>query len=210
LLDNSVFFKNQNNKITDARNSKRGKSAMAKKLNKNGKVSESRHFLDLTLDTGKNGDEIDELLTIAVSRNELKMLCGLLQEIGDRESWLKLCLSVRLEYLTDKEKTWEKTNLFSVAYNDEFFGEWVTIRVLRSALFYPLYLLSLQKLSQERLSPEMCNECVDMFQTAGWPEAIRHFERKLGLDSSQIFDRILRLDAQKAAPANVFAKSDGN
>ena len=38
---------------------------MAKKLNKKGEVLEDRHLLDLAADTGKNGDELDELMTIA-------------------------------------------------------------------------------------------------------------------------------------------------
>ncbi|MGO9572149.1 MAG: hypothetical protein ACLP5H_31905 [Desulfomonilaceae bacterium] len=183
---------------------------MAKKLNKKGKVLENRHLIDLALDTGKDGDALHELMTIAVSRNELKTLCEMLRGISDVECWLRLCLGIRLEYLTDKEKTWEKMNLFSIAYIDECFGEWVTIRVLRGDLFFPLYFLALQKFSQGQLTPEACNECVDVFKTSGWREAISHLERELGLSSSEILDRILRLDGQEASAANVFANGIGN
>jgi hypothetical protein len=176
---------------------------LAKKLDEKGNVLEDRNLLDLLLDTGKNGDEIDELLTIAVSRNELKMLCGILQGIGDGESWLKLCCSILLEYLNDKKKAWEKVNLFALAYNDESFGEWVTIRVPRSALFYPLYFWTLHQLSQGRLSPKMCNECIDMFQKVGWQEAIRHLEHELGFDSSDVFDRISKVNGEGASAADL-------
>jgi hypothetical protein len=180
---------------------------MAKKLNKKGKVLEDRHLLDLAADTGKDGDELDELMTLSVSRNEVKTLCEILREIGDSGSWLRLCLSIRLEYLTAKEKTWKKMNLFSIAYNDEFFKGWVTIRVLRGDLFFPLYFLSMQKISQGQLSPEACNECVDVFKAAGWQEAIDYLEREVRLGLSEVVDRISKGDGQKTPPARAFVNN---
>jgi hypothetical protein len=177
---------------------------LAKKLNEKGKVLEDRHFIDLALDTGKNGDEIDELLTIAVSRNELKMLCGILQGIGDSACWLRLCGGIRFEYLSEPEKIWKEMNLFSIAYTDDCFDDWVTIRVLRGNLFFPLYFISMQIFSRGQLSPEACNECMDVFKISGWREAISHAERELGLNSFEIFDRILKQDGRKASAANVF------
>jgi hypothetical protein len=182
---------------------------LAKKLNEKGKVLEDRHLIDLVLDTGKNGDELDELMTLSVSRKELKTLGGILQGIGDGESWLRLCCSILLEYLNDKKKAWEKVNLFTIAYTDESFGEWVSIRVPRSALFYPLYFWTLHQLSQGRMSPKMCNECIDMFQTVGWQEAIRHLERELGLDSSEIFDCLLGIDWRKPSSGHVCPSCKG-
>jgi hypothetical protein len=182
---------------------------LAKKLDEKGNVLEDRNLLDLLLDTGKNGDEIDELLTIAVSRNELKTLCEILRGIGEGEPWLKLCLSIRLEYLTDKEINWKTMNLFSMAYNESF-GEWLTIRVLRSDLFYPLYFWTLHQLSQGRLSPKMCNECIDMFQKVGWQEAIHHLEHELGFDSSEVFDRISSIDMRKPSSGHVCPQCKGS
>lgn len=182
---------------------------MAKKLNEKGKVLEDRHLIDLAVDTGKNGDEIDELLTITVSRNELKMLCGILQGIGDGESWMRLCLNIWLEYLNDKDNTWKKINLFSITYNEDFFGESVTMRVPRSDLFYPIYFWSLQQLSQKRLTTKMTNECLDMFQKVGWQEAISHLERELGHDSSEVFDLILKLN-ENSSSTNLSATNIGS
>jgi hypothetical protein len=183
---------------------------MAKKLNKKGKVLEHRHLIDLALDTGKNGDELDKLMTLSVSRNELHMLCEILQGIGGGWSWFRLCLSIRLDNLTGKKKTWEKTNLFSIVHYDAFVRGWITIRVLRGDLFFPLYFSALQKFSQGQLSPEACNGCVNVFRAAGWQEAVRHLERELGSDSSQILDRILSLNGKDASVASVFANSIGS
>lgn len=176
---------------------------MAKKLNGKGKVLEDRHLLDLALDTGTNGDEMDQLMIVAASRKELKTLCGILQGIGDGEAWLRLCLSIRLECLNKQEKTWEKMNLFSVAYNDKFFGKRVTIRVLRGDLFFPVYLLSMQKFTRGQLSRAACNECVEVFQKSGWDEAVHHLERMLGLKPLEVVSRILELNGKDVSAANV-------
>jgi hypothetical protein len=206
ISDNSGFLKHrkQQQKLNKrTKNTKKG-TTMAKRMSEKGKVLEDRHLLDLAADTGKNGDELDELMTLSVSRNEVKTLCEILREIGDSGSWLRLCLSIRLEYLSEPEKIWKEMNLFSIAYTDDCFDDWVTVRVLRGNLFFPLYFLSLQIFSRGQLSPEVSNECVDVFKTSGWQEAIRHAERELGLNSFEIFDRILKQDGRKASAANVF------
>jgi hypothetical protein len=177
---------------------------MAKKLNEKGKVLEDRLLLDMAIDTGKNGDELDQLMIVAVSRNELKTLCEILREIGDIACWLRLCCGIRFEYLSEQEKIWKEINLFSIAYSDDCFDDWVTIRALRGDLFFPIYFLSLQIFSRGQLSPEACNECVDVFKTSGWQEAIRHTERELGLNSFEIFDRIFKQDGRKASATNAF------
>jgi hypothetical protein len=182
---------------------------MARKLNEDGNVLEERHLIDLILDTGENGDQIDEPLIVEASRDEFKALCGVLQRIGDGAAWLKLCLRVQVEYLSEKEKTWKQMNLFSIAYNDDLFDEWVSVRLLRSDLFYPLCFWTLHQLSQGRLTPEMSNECIDMFQEAGWPETIRYLERKLDLHSSDIFDRLSGIDRQKPSSGHVCPQCQG-
>lgn len=183
---------------------------MTTKLNGKGKVLEARHLLALAADSGENGDELDQRMTIAVSRNELKVFCTVLQGIGVSECWLRLCCSIPLEYQTKKGSLWKQTSLFSIAYDDDRFGEWVTIRVLRGDLFFPLYFLSLQKINQGQLSREACNECVEVFNKAGWQEAILYLERLPGLGLSEVVDRISMLDGQETSPAKVIANNAEN
>ena len=183
---------------------------MAAKLNERGKVLEDRNLLALAADTGDNGGELDQRMTIAVSRNELKVYCEVLQGIGVSECWPKLCCSIRLEFQAKKGGLWKEKSLFSIAYDDDRFGERVTIRVLRGDLFFPLYFLSLQEFTQGQLSREACNECVEVFNTAGWHEAILYLERLPGLGLSEVVGRISMLDGQETSPAKVIANNAEN
>ena len=151
LLETFRLGSHPNTKTTQRQ--KKGNKELARKQDENGKVLEERHLIDLICDTGENGDEINEPLIIEASRNEFKALCGVLRGIGDGEAWLKLCLRVQIEYLSEKEKTWKPMSLFSLAYSDDFFGECVTVRLLRRDLFYPLYFWTLHELSEGRLTP---------------------------------------------------------
>ena len=41
------------------------------------------------------------------------------------------------QYLSEPEKIWKEMNLFSIAYTDDCFDDWVTIRIYGAIYFFP-------------------------------------------------------------------------
>src|SRR5208337_4480879 len=151
---------------------------MNTKITEKGNGLKNKDLLELAADIDTVGD-LDELLTVAVSRKELKTLCEKLMAIGDVVTWIRLCLSVRLEYLTDDGNKWNEMNLYSIAYNDAYFGESVTIRLLRGdLLFLGVCFLAGSGAYQVQLSEEAATECVELFRSAGWLPAVSYLNRE--------------------------------